>query len=1374
MALLDNIKSVAKYESKLLMRSWFYRVFLILAVLFLCIFNFNAIINEGSSGFWLMKAIPENIPYINLLFLNTGQAIIAVFLSSEFLKTDKKLDTSEVFYVHPLSNAEYVIGKIWGNLDVFFRLNLYILAIVIVFNLSSGISLDWMAYISYFLLISIPTLIFIFGLSVSLMLILKNQAITFVILLGYIGVTVFYIKAKYYYLFDYMVYNLPLVKSTIVGYSNWAVLVNHRLIYLLLGLAFLCISIFLFRRLPNTKYGRYRWLVLSFCFFIGGGAAAYNHVNTILKESKTRTKYTVINNKYVHTPKMVIENYDIFIEQHSESISSEVMMKGVAMESSSVFTFCLNPGLQISEIKENDKELSFNRESQIILVDFGREITAGASVTFVMKYAGRIDEDFCYLDIPDEILHQEYANDFFKMDKRYSFQTKDYVLFTPETYWYPRPGTSYSSESPDWQQAYFSNFRLKVKTLNGLQALSQGTLLWPKERSIVPSPVKSKKKTETNSSDSLKTVSVGEEQAQRRFQEGNADQPQRRAQEGGQEQGRRRSQEGNADQPQRRVQEGNSDQPQRRAQEGNSDQPQRRSQEGGQEQGRRRSQEGNADQQQRRFQEGNSDQPQRRAQEGGGGEQGGRRRFQEGNSDQTQRRAQEGGGEEQGGRRRFQEGNADQPQRRPQEGDSGQNRQQFQRSSRDSIVQDSVSANKQNLAKQIKDSIFIFETDFSTPSLTLIIGDYEQKSVNVEGTEYSIWFIRGHNYFYPVFEEIMDTIPSMILDRKRSIETQYNLDYSYKRFSIVEVPVQFYSYSRTWSQAQEKMQPEMVLFPEKGCLFNNADFAGRFRNVKAQAKMNGQDLSDYNAAMRILNNFLFTFQRNESDFNFSSDRGSINITVIPNPYLIFPQLYNFRYNVFSSEWSISNRLIELYLQEKNDNDSWIRQMNGISNNEKANLLIKDHPLKELLSDMEQRNLLDNVVALKANRLFAPAERNIGYKEFRDSLRAVLQRNIFTNLRFENLLDTMSVISGEDLLSPLELWNYPTSLPVYIVGTPEVIRITNRDIEVYVVKLQIKNDSDIDGIVNFQINIGTGGFGGTGGGRGGGFQGGGGGFFPGGGMMVRGGSGGSSNLYDPRAMRKISLAAHETKQLVSVWDEAPRNIIINTLISANLPSVINMPISNIARERNIPIEVENDYIIKNTSNNIEGEVIVDNEDTHLFELSKPDIVGLLPKWLEDVGDDSFPYSGVSIWRPPLQWTLTTNDKYYGTHIRSAYVVKSGNGSQTATWKIPVPSAGLYDLYYFVTKQDDPRRRMGPQQQQQQQQNRGRRAGSENEYQFKVKYDEAVENAYINLVRTNEGWGLLGTYFFNEDTVKVTLSNDTKLKTVIADAVKIVKR
>ena len=63
MSVLSNIISVSKYESKLLMRSWFYRIFLVLAVLVLCLFNFVTLVfPDGGPSYWIMRALPSNIP----------------------------------------------------------------------------------------------------------------------------------------------------------------------------------------------------------------------------------------------------------------------------------------------------------------------------------------------------------------------------------------------------------------------------------------------------------------------------------------------------------------------------------------------------------------------------------------------------------------------------------------------------------------------------------------------------------------------------------------------------------------------------------------------------------------------------------------------------------------------------------------------------------------------------------------------------------------------------------------------------------------------------------------------------------------------------------------------------------------------------------------------------------------------------------------------------------------------------------------------------------------------------------------------------------------------------------------------------------------
>ena len=85
--------------------------------------------------------------------------------------------------------------------------------------------------------------------------------------------------------------------------------------------------------------------------------------------------------------------------------------------------------------------------------------------------------------------------------------------------------------------------------------------------------------------------------------------------------------------------------------------------------------------------------------------------------------------------------------------------------------------------------------------------------------------------------------------------------------------------------------------------------------------------------------------------------------------------------------------------------------------------------------------------------------------------------------------------------------------------------------------------------------------------------------------------------------------------------------VNTLIAGNLPSILNLPVTNIREERERAVDTEGDFIVTDFSPVVEGEVIVDNEDS-LFFLSEPAVVGLLPKWLDKVENTSFKYAGVS--------------------------------------------------------------------------------------------------------------------------------------------------
>ena len=79
----------------------------------LILFGINmGLFGSQSEADWSHRAISATIPYINILLINVAQAIIAIFLASEFLKKDRKLDTTEVIYARPVSNGEYVTGNV--------------------------------------------------------------------------------------------------------------------------------------------------------------------------------------------------------------------------------------------------------------------------------------------------------------------------------------------------------------------------------------------------------------------------------------------------------------------------------------------------------------------------------------------------------------------------------------------------------------------------------------------------------------------------------------------------------------------------------------------------------------------------------------------------------------------------------------------------------------------------------------------------------------------------------------------------------------------------------------------------------------------------------------------------------------------------------------------------------------------------------------------------------------------------------------------------------------------------------------------------------------------------------------------------------------
>ncbi len=478
MSPFHNIRTVAKYEATILRRSWFFRLFSIGALFILTIMNI-AIYSPIGDEDWELVSIPSSLPLLNLYLLNIGQAIVVIFLSADFLKRDKKVDTNEVLYTRSMSNFEYIIGKTLGILRLFIGLDIIILSIGLIINIiSKSMSVDWMSYIWYLLIICVPTIIFSLGFAFMLMSVIRNQALTFLVLLGIAALDMFWLWHRSGFIFDYMAFGIPVFKSGIIGFGNSYFILNQRLFYFFLGMAFVMVTVLIFKRLPQSRTLTVLSYMFAILFVTGAALCGFNTYS--LYKSDINDKNTIIEtNRQFETRNFVsLADADIKLDHNGNFITASAMLKFFNDNKEAVdkYLFSLNSHLSVSEIISNGEKLNFKKTNHIIEIEPRKTLGPGESDSLVIYYSGSIAESFCYPDYIDNLKEHPYQIAMLNVNKRQVFLTDKYVLLIPESQWYPVPTLNYYPSNPVRIKVDYTNYTLRVKPETGLKPVSQGAM----------------------------------------------------------------------------------------------------------------------------------------------------------------------------------------------------------------------------------------------------------------------------------------------------------------------------------------------------------------------------------------------------------------------------------------------------------------------------------------------------------------------------------------------------------------------------------------------------------------------------------------------------------------------------------------------------------------------------------------------------------------------------------------------------------------------------------------------------------------------------------------------------------------------------------
>ena len=474
---IHNISTISRYETKLLRRSWLFRIFAVLSLLVIVFFQISLQSNIFGWYRWSMIAMPSSIPFVNIYLFNIAQSIIAIFLAGSFLKRDQKLDTAEVIYVRPMSNADYIVGKTWGIIRVFVSLNIIALVIAgFIHVFASDSPFAFFPYIFYLLTLSIPSLVFILGLSFVIMSFVRNQAVTFIIMLGFIGGTLLYLGGVEQGTFDFFALTVPNMFSEVLGHTNLTPYLTQRFTFLFVGMGLLSFTIAMVNRLPLHPRKNILLNVVGCIITIVGLGCGYLYYSTYHHIDDQRHLYSEKYQKYNTSDKVNLLNENITYSQNSKEITvtAELTVQNRNHKTINTVLLYLNPSLKVEKLTSKGEDVSFERDAQVIVADY--KLRPYETAEFQISYQGTIDENICYLDITDEEYYDtQNGNSILRFGKSYAYVLDKFTLLTPECLWYPTTFPPVNPEAPYNIRKNFATFSLKVYNPEERTVLSQGT-----------------------------------------------------------------------------------------------------------------------------------------------------------------------------------------------------------------------------------------------------------------------------------------------------------------------------------------------------------------------------------------------------------------------------------------------------------------------------------------------------------------------------------------------------------------------------------------------------------------------------------------------------------------------------------------------------------------------------------------------------------------------------------------------------------------------------------------------------------------------------------------------------------------------------------
>ncbi len=474
---------IVKHETRMVLRSWPFRILSILCVGVTClqVTGMLMAIYFGASSFIGPLFSASNTTVISLSQIGGLLTFTVIFFANNIGSRDRSIGIGDVVSSRPLSTGQYVVGRLLALLLPLTILMTAVLGFSLLANYAFGFRIaEIKQYGPFFVCFSVLGAAFTATLTAALSTLIRIRLLASLAALVPIMVMSTWLQ-RYSYAFDISGQYIALRYSELIGYGSAAEIFLWRLSYLCVTLFLVSVAVLRYPKPEAERRHPIAWVV-SLALLAASSGLIYSQTMDVLgsrvriREERAAMEAAASNRSAEVT--FYDMNVDLLSREGGLRASVGTTLRNRGETDQDAFVFVLNPGLEIEGVSASGGSLvQFSREVSVVELLLDAPLPPGKTVDLVWRYGGRIDPKAAWLAEKKFPNSQEgFFEQGIMLGELSGWVGARYCFLLPESHWYPIPNVTYGYTYPDQRPANFATARIEIGMPEGWRGVTQGVL----------------------------------------------------------------------------------------------------------------------------------------------------------------------------------------------------------------------------------------------------------------------------------------------------------------------------------------------------------------------------------------------------------------------------------------------------------------------------------------------------------------------------------------------------------------------------------------------------------------------------------------------------------------------------------------------------------------------------------------------------------------------------------------------------------------------------------------------------------------------------------------------------------------------------------